>query len=347
MKRLMTILAIALVAMVAAAGEKDGFAWSYLVHFGMNMWRDTHLRDMPKDTKPEDAYTFYSDKARFDYSEWERLSARLREAGCNQLVIDLGEFPVYPSHPELAVDGSWPAGKLRAELKRLRAMGFEVVPKLNFSAIHDTWMKDMHRRVSTPEYYQLCGDVIRDVIDLFGHPRLFHLGFDEEDVNNGQWPEYQVIRRGGLLWHDLKFLIAEVEKGGSRAWIWADLAWKHRDAFIANCPKTVLLGTWYYWKFFDYKNPATAEEYRRSLEAYIALDKAGYEQVPCSSIWNCDENTPLLAKFAKENLSKERVKGFMMAPWLPTTPEPANRAKADHAVDIFAATIRESGLGRN
>ena len=39
------------------------------------------------------------------------------------VVMDLGEFLEYPSHPELAVKGSWSADRMRAEVKRLRAMG--------------------------------------------------------------------------------------------------------------------------------------------------------------------------------------------------------------------------------
>lgn len=323
------------------------FAWSYLVHFGLNLWRDVPISGAQGKVAEKDAYTYCSDKVRFDYAEWVRLSARLRKAGCNQVVIDLAEFPVYPSHPELAVEGSWPAGKVKEELARLRAMGFEVVPKLNFSANHAIWLKDMRFRISTPEYRSLCADLIRDTIEMFDRPRLFHLGWDEEDVNNGEWPEYQVMRRGRRLWDDFRFLVGEVEKGGARAWIWADLAWHpgRRKVFLANCPKSVLLGTWYYWKNVDLDDPKMPANLRNALEAYVELDRAGYEQVPCASTWACDENAQALAAFAKGRLTPSRVKGFMMAPWLPTLGTDRGRARADNAVDRLDAVIRDYGGG--
>ena len=60
---------------------------------------------------------------RFDEEVWRRVSGRFKAAGVNQIVIDLGEAVVYPSHPEIAVKGSWSVEKLRRELARLRAMG--------------------------------------------------------------------------------------------------------------------------------------------------------------------------------------------------------------------------------
>ena len=346
MKRIavFALCSLGLSATVAA----DGFAWSYLVHFGLNLWRDTPISAATGKVPEKDAYTYCSDKVRFSHAEWMRLSARLREIGCNQVVIDLAEFPVYPSHPELAVEGSWPVAKVKEELSRLRAMGFEVVPKLNFSANHAVWMKDMRFRISTPEYRAFCADLIRDVVEMFDHPRLFHIGWDEEDVNNGEWPEYQVMRRGGRLWDDFRFLVGEVEKGGARAWIWADLAWnpKRRAAFMENCPKSVLLGSWYYWKNTDPEDPELAANLRNALRAYVALDRAGYEQVPCSSVWACDENAERLAEFSKKHLTPSRVKGFMMAPWLPTTGGEYERARSAVAVDRLAAVIRSCELGQ-
>ena len=64
--------------------------------------------------------------------------------------VDVGEGLVYPSHPELVIEGSWSPDKLRAEVRRLRAMGVEAVPKLNFSTSHNGWLKQYRRMVSTP-----------------------------------------------------------------------------------------------------------------------------------------------------------------------------------------------------
>ena len=161
------------------AGRRD-FVWSYLAHFGVNSWKDVPLSP----SLPAKWLTScYADHVRFSEASWRRLSAALAKAGCNQIVIDLAEIVRYPSHPELAVKGSWSVEKLRAELDRLRGMGFEVIPKMNFSATHDTWLKDYHRMLSTPEYYKVCEDLIRDAVEMFDHPRFFHLGYDEESYD--------------------------------------------------------------------------------------------------------------------------------------------------------------------
>ena len=94
------------------------------------------------------------------------------------MLMDLAEQVLYPSHPELAVKGTWSPEKLRKELDRLRGLGLEPIPKLNFSTCHDFWLKDYSRMISTPEYYRVCADVIKDVCEMFDKPRLFHLGWE-------------------------------------------------------------------------------------------------------------------------------------------------------------------------
>ncbi len=57
--------------------------------------------------------------------------------------------------------------KLRAELNRLRGMGLEPIPKLNFSTTHNGWLKYYRRMLSTPTYYKVCEDVLRDAYKIF------------------------------------------------------------------------------------------------------------------------------------------------------------------------------------
>ena len=71
--------------------------------------------------------------------------------------------------------------KLRNEIARLREMGLEPIPKMNFSTAHDIWLGEYSRMVSTKTYYRVCEDLIRDVAELFDHPRLMHIGFRSEE----------------------------------------------------------------------------------------------------------------------------------------------------------------------
>ncbi len=69
-----------------------------------------------------------------------------------------------------------------------------------------------------------------------------------------------------------------------------------------------------------------------------ALAKAGFDQVPTGSNWSCDTNFDGLAKFCDARCSKERIKGYMMAPWLASLEK--YEAKALEAVVQMSATIK-------
>ena len=56
--------------------------------------------------------------------------------------------------------------------------------------------------VSTKKYYQVCEDLIKDVAEIFDHPRFFHLGYDEETASHQAKHLFAVCRQGELWWHD-------------------------------------------------------------------------------------------------------------------------------------------------
>ncbi len=288
--------------------------WGALLHMGTNMWSDIPVKSWGA-FKPEELHLVCAaDHLRFDESVWRTLTERMKTAGMNLVVIDLGEAIQFKSHPELAVKGSWSVEKLRAELKRLRAMGIEPIPKLNFSTTHDTWLKEYERQVSTPTYYKVCSDLIREVCEIFDKPRFFHLGYDEETPAHQSQYGYVVVRQGELWWHDFLFFVKTVEALGVRPWIWSDFYWNHPEEFLKRMPKSVLQSNWYYGASFD----PSKEKY---VQAYLDLDKAGYDQVPTGSNWSTDVNFKGTVEFCKKNLSSGHLKGFLMAPWFFTLPE--------------------------
>ena len=131
---------------------------SVLLHWGLNMWGES---------------VKFSDKA------WNLLVDDMVAKKMNMVIIDLGEFPVYPSHPELALPGSRSPDWIRGEVRRLKTLGLEPIPKLNFSAAHDAWLGEYSRMLTTKPYYQVCRDVIKDTAEMFDHPRFLHIGYDE------------------------------------------------------------------------------------------------------------------------------------------------------------------------
>jgi hypothetical protein len=310
------VLAAAAAAMPHAGGAQAApqpFMWGVLLHMGVNMWSDIPVMSWGPYKGDDLKLLCQADHLRFDETVWQALTARMKAAGMNQVVIDLGEALQYESHPELSVNGSWTVGRFRKELARLRGMGLEPIPKLNFSTAHDAWLKEYGRQVSTPVYYKVCAELIREVCAIFDRPRLFHLGYDEETAGHQAKYSIAIIRQGDLWWHDFLFFVKQVEDQGVRPWIWSDYYWNHPEEFLNRMPKSVLQSNWYYGAAFE-------PEKQKYVKTYQDLDKAGFDQVPTGSNWSNDVNFKGTVEFCRKNLAPERLKGFLMAPWFFTLP---------------------------
>ena len=291
--------------------------WSALIHLGMNEWNEVPQRKGWKNlTDPvlangvAEQYDA-ADHVRFDESVWSRVCDHFVRSGVNQVVIDLGEGVAYPSHPELGVKGAWSPDKLRAEVRRIRSLGMEPIPKLNLSTTHDLWLGPYHRMVSTSKYYQVVRELIADACEIFENPRYVHLGMDEEVPGWQYGQSLVVVRQGDLWWHDLLFFVEEVESHGARAWVWSDYLRRHERAdFLKRMPKSVLQSPW--WYKGDLNDPTYLP-----AKSIIALAELGYDVVPCSS--NCYDYPnalPTLVDFCKTKYDPAHVIGFQMAPWL-------------------------------
>jgi hypothetical protein len=281
--------------------------WAYLVHLSYNMWAD---RDAPEWALP---YVSARPYLRFDHSLWNDLLRTMVDHGLNMVVLDLGDGVRYQSHPEIAVEGAWKTGRLREELARVRDMGLEPIPKLNFSACHDAWLGPYARCVSTETYYRVCADLIAEVVDLFDRPRFFHLGMDEETARHQRYYEYVVIRQYDLWWHDLLYLVEQVQQGGVRPWIWSDYLWDHGELFFQRMPKSVLQSNWYYGAEFG---PEIDH-----ARAYLDLEAHQYDQVPTGSNWTTPENFERTVAYCREYIAPDRLIGFLQTVWKPTLEE--------------------------
>ena len=282
--------------------------WSTLVHLGNNMWNEEgNYRGRGENRSNRCA----SPVLRFDRELWDKYMQKLKETGTDTIILDVGEAMRYESHPELAVEGSWTHAEMKAELEKLNGMGFEVIPKLNFSATHDIGLKDYSKMLSTPIYYQVCKDLIEEVCEVF-KPKHFHLGMDEETAEHQYNLDYVVLRQYDLWWHDLYYLVDLVEKHNARAWVWSDYAWNHPDEYVAKMPKSVVQNVWYYRNVFDLN---ASEDVKRRLRPIELLEKHGFDQVPTGSNFTCYENMELLVKYCKERISPEHLLGFMQTTW--------------------------------
>lgn len=268
------------------------------------MWEDREC--------PVPHHRSYSPDLPFDDDLWRELIDRFAVAGGNQIVLDLGDGVQYRSHPEIAVRNAWPVERLKKEIAEIESRGIQVIPKLNFSTAHDTWLGPYARCVSTPRYYEVCLNLIREVAEIFDGPEFFHIGMDEEAAEHQEHYGMVVVRQHELWWHDLNFLVDAVEETDSRAWVWSDQYWRHPDDYLANMPKRVLQSNWHYEKSFPLSE--------MPVRAYLDLEAAGFDQVPTGSNHSEPENFQRTVAFCRDRISSERLLGFLQTPWRPTQP---------------------------
>ncbi len=290
--------------------------WAGLLHLSFNMWEEY--------VSPHRPFRGYRPDLELSEFLWNDALAKMVSDGMNMVVIDLGNAVRYESHPEIAVRNAWSTTRLRNEVQRIRKMGLEPIPKLNFSAAHDAWLKEYSRMVSTEKYYSVCSDLIKEVIDIFDKPRFFHLGYDEETELHQSQYKYVVVRQNDCWWKDFKFFVDEVQKNGSRPWIWSDYMWHHPELFFKNMPKSVVQSNWYYGESFDTNITG--------VKAYLDLEAHGYDQIPTGgylgsgSFAQKNEKSFInTVQFCEKNINDTRLLGFLQSFWKPTLEENRER----------------------
>ncbi len=315
--------------------KKDEFIWAALLHLGMNMWGDQKAPLKP-----------VCDHLRFDEPVWREVTQAMHDIGMNMIVIDLGEGMEFKKHPELAVKGTWSQDKMRRELDRLRGLGLEPIPKLNFSTLHDAWLGEYQWMISTPEYYRVVEDTIAEAIDVFDRPRFMHLGWDEEEVGSLQQRfELMIERHSDLWWHDFLFTLKQVEDRGVRPWVWHA---RDFDEWVARCPKNVLASWAMYGRTYNV-DKVDVVRHVKMIPRFKGLDDAGFDQIPCATTWipnyyakyhlkNNDVNFPLTVQHCRNTLSPERLKGFLMAPW--TSTQFSRREFLLRSIDIVGQSMK-------
>ena len=91
---------------------KLGDIRALLLHLGYNMWCDW----FPPDIDTTGLQSLPDTMLRNKDDLWIKATNYAAQKGVNMIVIDVGEGVVYPSHPELAIKGSWSVEKLQAEV---------------------------------------------------------------------------------------------------------------------------------------------------------------------------------------------------------------------------------------
>lgn len=289
--------------------------WGFLIHLSEHIWDDEASPPRGPYLEPD-----YKPANESDLETWDTVTRALPTYGINTLIIDLGDAVQYDSHPEISAPDAWSKEFLKKKLDELRAMGIRPIPKLNFSAAHDTWFKGFNRMIATPAYYAACADLIKEVCELFDYPPFFHLGMDEEIEKYQAFYTMTTVRNEALWWHDLNFLFRECEKHGARPWIWSTCSYnKFKDSFLKNMPKSVLMSCGGNGKYYGpTASPERQADTQKKIEQFLFLNDNGYDLIPLCSTWMYYRNPLQALGLAKDLLNPEQVKGFIMATWLHT-----------------------------
>ena len=316
-----------------------------LLHLGQNMGGDY----LAPGEKRQKGLQSTADHLRTDEKVWHDLTARMQKRNFNMAVIDVGEGLVFPSHPELAVKGSWSAEKLAAEVKRLKSMGIEAIPKLNFSTCHDGWLKEYGRMVSTDVYRKVVKDVIDDTCTVFGNPRWMHLGLDEENAEMQRNYPLVIIRREELWWRDFFHCLKCLEAHGTQGMAFSSYAAQtYPEGFYARMPKSVVQNIGLYGHGHDIDAIRAEIEKRKkrvpprpidhlvrkvkTLEAIEALNERGFKILGLTSnwVWKGEMKKPWpvgkdypqdpeaaawFCGYIRSRVSSENLIGMMTAPW--------------------------------
>ncbi len=262
---------------------------SVILYLGSNFWQKKG-GEFPVD--PEEF--IYREKMYFDKATWDKVVDSLPEYNIDTVVIALGEGVVYDSHPELAVEGSWSKETLKAELAKLKSMGIRAIPYENFAPNHNAWLKDYTYMVGTQKYMDICADIVKDVIDMFDTPDMFHLGFGTEGYNVKYFNTFRmpphpitIVCRPYILAQLANTLFDICREKGVRPWMWADTrtveAFGGEESFCKFIPKDVLLSAQYYG------NPISIvlkdgkpfiKSTNAEMEHFKKLSDLGYTQIP-------------------------------------------------------------------
>lgn len=286
-------------------GQPGDKIWAGLLHLSMNF--AAHL----------DRFGGFQTKFHINEAIWDEALKRMAASGMNMVLISLEDAIKWKSHPEIALEDAWSVEKLADELDKVRKLGMEPIPMLNFSAAHDGWMREYSKMMNTNAYYNFCKELIKEVCDIFNKPRFFHLGMDEEDDYHQRKFELIIVRNKKLWWDDLDFLCEQVNLCGARPWVWSDYAWRDPETFFRNMPKSVVQSNWYYGSTHD--RTILSDSARRAVTTYIDLESHGYDQVPTGSIHDSPDNILSTVKFGADNISDQNLLGFLQSFWKPTT----------------------------
>ena len=311
----------------------------------------------------------------FDREVWNNIVDKCVECGYDAIVLDVSDGMKYKSHPEIADPDAWTREEMTAEIHRLRDMGLKLYPKVNFSGMHDYWIKDYRKIRATDEYRAFCKDIIEELYEVFEAPRYIHLGLDEEFPDRA---DELGFRTGDTLFNDYKFLINVVKDLGSTPMMWASTCMHTPGEWEKHIPEDVIFAAGHYYEFEKEKWTKIADQapwvqkyywggmferrnlYKKYLERYgntkieyveqdetvqmymdflEYISERNYKFYIITSNIFIDTNDRSSVEYYSKWKYKDNILGHFALPWVRTTK--VNEAKILAEIETLAKAVKE------
>lgn len=257
----------------------------------------------------------YHDKVYFEKDTFHKMTEQAKSYGFDTLVLDLSEGIKYNCHPELAIEGSMEQDEFKAELERLRAMGFNLIPLVDFSPARNAWMQEL-AYVGTKRYEDACEAILREVIELFDKPEYVHLGYEEESFAIQQDNSVITKRHYEKRIEDVNKLFDICREYKVKPWIWMSdkimQAYGGEENFRNGIPTDVTITSYAFLRVQEYHIKEKRAD--PSMMLVKTLDEWGYPQIPMASTW-LYQAVPMQAfSFYTKHCKGEHFAGFMSHP---------------------------------
>ena len=230
----------------------------------------------------------------------------------NNILMECERGIAWKSHPEIRNPYSVDPDKVRELVKYANQHYMKVTPMVG-SLGHSEWMFRNGKNLDfvedstkpdcycplNPKSYEFLFSLYDEAIDIFNHPKYFHMGRDEHDLFHPfpSHPECKKIGNEALYYQDTLKVYDYLKSKNCRPIMWADIFWKASFRhLIPKLPKDLVMANWIYRP--DYEYP--------SLDAY---QKQGLSIIGCT--WYRPDNIGRYSKYAAEH----NINGMMYTTW--------------------------------
>jgi hypothetical protein len=272
---------------------------------------------------PAGLFDLGRDYMRFDEDLALDLLKKMSELKMNQVMLLVGDSIKWRSRPEIALADAWEPEHFCEFIDKIKALHIDVMPALNFSPLHDSWLGEYGNIVDSQLYNEVVEDLIRELASYIPDAKYMHLGMDEEDEGHlssrGITPN--ILRPAAAQLRQLEWMSDVVKDCGMTAAVYGDIFEDHitrelggrvftsDEQLLAKLRSQVLVTDW-----------RTYAGSNMNIENIAGFMELGFEQIPTSYMRTMNAGKPigvaekLIKRFGKNTTG---IKGMIETVWAP------------------------------